>query len=136
VRQTQILIQDRGVFHTSRARNVSLLLSQFEIDRRQLSALTKLTDLLQRVSVEKSFRRIVSKDQSLCERANITKQKNDRLLKKISIRNWRSAFAIAKQEIVKSKKALAFLRNSQMLQLKLIIHGIRKTLHKEGKMLA
>jgi hypothetical protein len=63
------------------------------------------------------------------------KQKNERLQKKISLRYWSKAFEISKQEVVKSKKAFEFFNNSQLLHLKMIIHGIRKTLSKEQKMM-
>lgn len=65
----------------------------------------------------------------------MVKHKNERLQKKISLRNWSRAFAISKQEVVKSKKAFEFFKNSQLLRLKMIIHGIRKTLSKEQKMM-
>ena len=71
----------------------------------------------------------------MCERAQMTKQKIEKLQKKISLRNWSRAFAISKQEVAKSKKAFEFLKNSQLLHLKMIIHGIRKTLSKENKMM-
>jgi hypothetical protein len=49
------------------------------------------------------------------------------------VKNWRDAFWVARAEIEKSKKALDFLRKQQMIHLKLILHGIRKTLSKERK---
>jgi len=61
--------------------------------------------------------------------------KHERLQKKISLRNWCGAFANSKEEVMKSRKAFEFFKNSQLLHLKMIIHGIRKTLSKERKMM-
>jgi len=68
-----------------------LQLSQFEIDRRQLDALNKLTELFKRFSIEKSFRKLVNKDQTLTEKAKALQHKLKLHQKKAFLGKWKQA---------------------------------------------